>query len=86
MAAHPIHTLLQSVGGASQFHDPWPKAAVNLVVNYKCERYEKASVIRGHHIYKSVWTPLLGEELAEEHNEHAVAVVAGPHDSPVILS
>ena len=39
------------------------------------------SVNRGHHtciIYKSIWTPFIGEELvveAEESNEHAVAVM-----------
>ena len=41
------------------------------------EGYEKMSVIRGHHIYKSVWTPFIEEELmveAEDGNEHAVAV------------
>ena len=27
------------------------------------ETYEKASVIRGHHVYKTVWTPFIGEEL-----------------------
>ena len=35
-------------------------------------------MIRGHHIYKSVWTPFIGEELvleAEDGNEHAVAVM-----------
>ena len=47
------------------------------------DSYEKTSVIRGHHIYKSVWTPFIGEELvvkAEDGNEHdeaehAVAVM-----------
>ena len=43
--------------------------------------YEKESVVRGHHIYKSVWTPVIGEELSVEreqnnqHDRHAVAVV-----------
>ena len=35
--------------------------------------FEKASVIRGHHIYKSIWTPVVGEELAlqrEDGNDH----------------
>ena len=37
-------------------------------------------VIRGHHIYKSRWTPLLGEalntsfELDNEHNKYAVRI------------
>ena len=39
------------------------------------------SVIRGHHIYKSVWTPTLGEKLncreddrkeAKQHDEYAI--------------
>ena len=32
------------------------------------------SVVRGHHVFKSVWTPSLGEVLSvkeEEDNEHA---------------
>ena len=39
------------------------------------------SVIRGHHIYKSRWTPLLGEtlntclELDNEHDKYAVSIV-----------
>ena len=39
------------------------------------------SVVRGHHVYKSVWTPFLGEELVleaedgNEHDQHAVAVM-----------
>ena len=38
------------------------------------------SVIRGHHIYKAIWTPITGEQLflkaedRNEHDEHAVAV------------
>ena len=39
--------------------------------------YEKASVVKGHHVYKAVWTPFLGEELSvqpEDHDEHAIAV------------
>ena len=27
------------------------------------ETYEKGSVIRGHHVYKTVWTLFIGEEL-----------------------
>ena len=45
------------------------------------ESYQKVSVVRGHHIYKVVWTPEVGEVLqvrtedGNEHDEHAVAVV-----------
>ena len=40
----------------------------------------KDSVVRGHHVYKSGWTPVIGEELnleseeSKKHNEYAVAV------------
>ena len=27
------------------------------------ESYESEQVVRGHHVYKSVWTPFIGEEL-----------------------
>ena len=38
------------------------------------------SIVRGHHIYKSVWTPYIGEmlpvqeELDNEHDSYAVSV------------
>ena len=44
-------------------------------------QYGKASVVRGHHIYKSLWTPevneilLLRRETGNEHDEYAVAVL-----------
>ena len=43
--------------------------------------FNKDSVVRGHHIYKTYWTPVVGEELTlemeddNEHGEHAVAVM-----------
>ncbi len=43
--------------------------------------HQKESVVRGHHIYKSSWTPVLGEELllkreeGNQHDEYAVAVL-----------
>ena len=43
--------------------------------------YKKDSVVRGHHIHKTVWTPVIGEELLVErevgnqHDQHGVAVV-----------
>ena len=49
--------------------------------------YEKTSVIRGNHIYKSVWTPFIGEELvveAEEGNEHDKNVVTVMKDGCVV--
>ena len=45
------------------------------------DNYEKTSVISGHHIYKSVWTPSIEEELVvkaedgNKHYKHAVAVM-----------
>ena len=44
--------------------------------------YEKASVVKGHHIYKAIWMPVINEELpaqAEDHNDHDehVAVTKG---------
>ena len=36
--------------------------------------YTVESVIRGHHVYKHIWTPLSGEELALERELH------NPHD------
>ena len=44
-----------------------------------------SSVIKGHHVYKTIWTPYLGKELvlaAEETNlfdRHAVAVLKYAH-------
>ena len=43
--------------------------------------FNKHSVVRGHHIYKTYWMPVVGEELTlemeddNEHDEHAVAVM-----------
>ena len=43
--------------------------------------FNKHSVVRGHHIYKTYWTPVVGEELTletkddNEHDEHDVAVM-----------
>ena len=45
------------------------------------DSYEKMSVIRGHHIYKSVWILFIGEELVveakdgNEHDKNAVTVM-----------
>ena len=58
---------------------PWPKLVhmASLGSNY----YEKVSVVKGHHIYKAIWTPMIGEELPVQsednnyHNEHTIAVM-----------
>ena len=45
------------------------------------ELLEKESVVRGHHTYKAVWTPTIGEELLleveddNEYDRYAVHVV-----------
>ena len=40
---------------------------------HEMEEYTMESVVRGHHVYKSIWYPLLGEQLRleiEEGNGH----------------
>ena len=45
------------------------------------EEYVMESAVRGHHVYKSVWHPVLGEQLTLErensnsHDRHAVSVM-----------
>ena len=54
--------------------------------------YEKASVVKGHHVYKAVWTPFLGEELSvqpedhNDHDEHAIAVTTRRLIEPCVYS
>ena len=42
---------------------------------------KEASIIHGHHVYKSVWTPEVGEEQSpvtedgNDHDKYAVAVI-----------
>ena len=42
--------------------------------------WSKSSVVRGHHVYKAIWTPYVGQRLqlscedSNDHDEHAVAV------------
>ena len=44
------------------------------------EELQIDSVVRGHHIYKSIWTPVIGKERylepkeSNEHDKYAVAV------------
>ena len=35
-------------------------------VSIAMEEYVMDSIIRGHHIYKSIWNPVLGEQLTLE--------------------
>ena len=49
--------------------------------------FVKESVVRGHHVYKVVWTPVIGELLplrAEDNNEHDAHAVAVIKDSDVV--
>ena len=45
--------------------------------------YEFHSVVRGHHVYKTVWTPIIDKMLqvawenTSEHNEYAIAITKG---------
>ena len=44
------------------------------MANQCSDSYEKTSMIRGHHIYKSVWTPIIEEQLvleAQDDNEYS---------------
>ena len=48
---------------------------------------ELQSVVRGHHVYKVVWTPVIGEELSvksEENNDHDRRAIAVMKDREVI--
>ena len=50
-----------------------------MMANQVGHRYDKVCVIRGHHIYKRLWTLVIGEELVLEaqdgikHDDHAIA-------------
>ena len=50
---------------------------------HEFEEFTLDSVIRGHHVYKSVWTPAIGEVLPAQveegnsHDQYAVAVSKG---------
>ena len=47
------------------------------------DKYEKANVVKGPHVYKSIWTPVIGQELQvkpeydNEHDKHAISVIMG---------
>ena len=53
------------------------------------EKMEIQSTVRGHHIYKAIWTPVIGEELTvvpEEGNDHDPHAVAILKDEMMLLS
>ena len=47
------------------------------------DKYEKASVVKEPHVYKSIWMPVICQELQvkpeddNEHDKHAVSVIMG---------
>ena len=41
----------------------------SVMALYRTTYYETASVVRGYHVYKSIWTPVIGEELLCEREE-----------------
>ena len=45
-------------------------AASTVLVDPEEAVFLFTSVIRGHHVYKSIWTPVLGEVSREEGNAH----------------
>ena len=69
---------------------PHPLALIRM----SCERpasdssvYVLESIVRGHHVYKRVWTPHLGEQLRiqrEENNENDPRAVAVMKDSVIV--
>ena len=56
------------------------RTALAQMASLGSDYYEKANVVKDHHVYKAVWTPFLGEELSvqpedhNDHDEHAIAV------------
>ena len=52
-----------------------------MASQYASKSYQKASVVKGHHVYKVIWTPEVGEELlvnheyGNKHDERAIAVM-----------
>ena len=60
-----------------------------MVANAACSRWQEMeeycmeSVVRGHHVCKRIWHPVVGEQLVVEredgnsHDKHAVSVMKG---------
>ena len=49
-----------------------------MVSKYNNRYYQKLSVIEGHHVYKAIWTPTIGEKesvQSKDDTEHAVAMI-----------
>ena len=61
-------------------------ASVHAHANGGIPVYTLESVVRGHHIYKRIWTPHVGEklQLQREDNENDLRAVAVLKDSVVV--
>ena len=49
--------------------------------------FQLESVIRGHHVYKSVWIPFIGETLSQmpdDGNEHHIYAVGVVKDAAIV--
>ena len=57
---------------------PW--MATMAGTSTSCSVYDFDSIVRGHHVYKTIWTPVIYETLQvaredmNEHDEYAVAI------------
>ena len=57
-----VHLIMRSC--------PWARASSGLRVKGKCGRsvqttFRMESVVQGHHVYKSIWTPFVGQALSQ---------------------
>ena len=61
----------------------WDGRGQGRMVGASTSVYELDGVVRGYHIYRTVWTPLIDGTLqvvwedANEHNEYSVAITKG---------
>jgi len=52
-----------------------------MTESVRATTYEWHSVVRGHHVYKEVWTPVIGEELTVKkekdngYDRYAVSII-----------
>ena len=58
------------------------------LVTLDSRSYDKESVVRGNHVYKTVWTPFIGEslvvncEIENSHDSYAVTVYLEDFEFP----
>ena len=71
------------IEGGAIYRVRYPAIGSAKITKIAMEEYTIESVIRGHHVYKSIWHPILGEQLTLEredsnsHDRHAVSVMKG---------